>query len=43
VYERLFVPLASPANASLLYAIAYVVVCWAVVWVLYRKRVFLKV
>ena len=43
VYERLFVPLASPANASLLYAIAYVVVCWAVVWVLYRKGIFLKV
>jgi predicted acyltransferase len=43
IYERLFEPLASPANASLLYAIAYVVVCWAVMWVLYRKKIFLKV
>ena len=43
VYERVFAPLASPANASLLYAMAYVVVCWAVVWVLYRKGIFLKV
>ena len=43
MYERVFAPLASPANASLLYATAYVVVCWAVVWVLYRKGIFLKV
>jgi predicted acyltransferase len=43
LYENLFAPLASPANASLLYAIAYVLACWAVMWVLYRKKVFLKV
>jgi predicted acyltransferase len=43
VYQRVFAPLASPANASLLYAMAYVAVCWAVVWVLYRKGIFLKV
>jgi len=43
VYEYVFAPLASPANASLLYAMAYVMVCWAVVWVLYRKGIFLKV
>ena len=43
VYERIFAPLASPANASLLYAMVYVLACWAVVWVLYRKGIFLKV
>ena len=43
VYERVFAPLASPANASLLYAMAYVVLCWAAVWVLYRKKIFLRV
>lgn len=43
IYESVFAPLANPANASLLYAIAYVLVCWAAMWVLYRKAIFLKV
>jgi predicted acyltransferase len=43
VYQRVFMPLASPANASLLYALAYVLVCWAAMWVLYRKGIFLKI
>jgi predicted acyltransferase len=43
IYQRVFVPLASPANASLLYALAYVLVCWMAMWVLYRKSVFLKI
>jgi predicted acyltransferase len=43
IYQRIFVPLASPANASLLYALAYVLICWAAMWVLYRKRIFLKI
>jgi predicted acyltransferase len=37
------VPLASPANASLLYALCYVLVCWAAMWLLYRKNIFLKI
>jgi predicted acyltransferase len=43
VYERLFSGLASPANASLLYALVFVAVCWAAMWALYRKGVFLKI
>lgn len=43
VYQTIFVPLASPANASLLYAIVYVIICWLAMWVLYRKRIFLKI
>jgi predicted acyltransferase len=43
IYQRIFVPLASPANASLLYALAYVLVCWGAMWVLYRKGVFLRI
>jgi predicted acyltransferase len=43
IYERAFVPLTSPANASLLYALTYVLVCWAAMWVLYRKAIFLKI
>jgi predicted acyltransferase len=43
LYERCFRPYASPANASLLYALAFVLMCWTPMWVLYRKRIFLKI
>jgi len=43
IYQRLFVPIASPVNASLLYALAYVLMCWLAMWVLYRKGIFLKI
>ena len=43
IYQRMFAPLASPANASLLYALTYMLVCWAAMWVLYRKGIFLKI
>jgi predicted acyltransferase len=43
IYERFFVPLGSPANASLLYALSYVAICWLAMLVLYRKKIFLKI
>ena len=43
LFDRLFVPWASPINASLAYALAYVVVWWAVMWVLFRFNVRLRV
>ncbi|MGO9126313.1 MAG: acyltransferase family protein [Terriglobales bacterium] len=43
LYQNRFEPFASPANASLLYAVCYVFLCWAAMWVLYGKRIFLKV
>jgi predicted acyltransferase len=43
LYQDRFETIASPANASLLYAICYVLVCWVVIWLLYRKRIFLKI
>ena len=42
VYHRIFVPLAGPMNSSLLYALTYVLMCWAAMYVLYRKGIFLK-
>ena len=36
VFERAFVPWASPVNASLAYAVVYVLVWWAVMWLPYR-------
>lgn len=43
LYLKLFAPLMAPANASLLYAIAYVCFCWLAMAVLYRKGLFLKI
>ncbi len=43
IYQHWIVPYASPANASLLYALAYVFACWLVMLVLYRKHIFLKI
>jgi predicted acyltransferase len=43
IYEHVFAPLASPAGASLLYALSYVLMCWVAMWVLYRKGIFLKI
>jgi predicted acyltransferase len=43
VYSHLFAPWATPPNASLAYSLAYVTLCWLVMAVLYRRRVFLKI
>jgi predicted acyltransferase len=33
---------ASPANASLTYSLGAVLFCWILLWLLWRKRIFLK-
>jgi predicted acyltransferase len=43
VYERFFLPLANPANASLLYAVTYLLICLAAMWFLYRKGIVVKI
>ncbi len=43
LYVRVFAPLASPLNASLLYALAYTLLMFVVAWTLYRRQWFLKV
>ncbi len=40
---RFFAPLAKPAMASLLYSLAFVVVCAVAAYIMYRKKIFLKV
>ncbi len=42
IYENAFAPLASPQNASLAYAICYVLLMYAIAYGMYRKRWFLK-
>jgi predicted acyltransferase len=43
IFESIFLPLASPVNASLAYAICYVLFWLLMMWLLYRKRIFIKV
>ncbi len=38
-----FVPLASPRNASLLWAVANLVVRFGILALMYRRRIFIKV
>jgi predicted acyltransferase len=40
IYQTAFVPLASPKNASLLYALANLAVLFLVLWWMYRRRIF---
>jgi predicted acyltransferase len=43
IYLHVFDPIHPPGLASLLYSIAFVLACWAPMFVLYRKKIFLKV
>jgi len=42
-YDHLFASWASPINASLAMGITFVLVCLGLMWILYRKQIFLKV
>jgi len=43
IYEAVFAPLGSAEFGSLIYSICFVLVCWALMWVLYRKKIFFKI
>lgn len=43
IYDHVFASWASPVNASLAFAICFVLVCLGLMWILYRRRIFLKV
>ena len=43
IFQNIFVPLASPINASLLYAIAFILMMFLVVWFMWKRKWFLKV
>ena len=42
VYERVFQPIVNPAFGSLVYSLCFVFICWLPMYVLYRRRIFLK-
>jgi predicted acyltransferase len=43
IFRNVFASWASPINASLLYAITYIFLWLFLMWLLYRKRIFIKV
>ncbi len=43
LYHHVFEPLAGPLNGSLLFALAHVFFFWVIGWLLYRKKIFIKV
>ena len=42
IYETIFVPVASPVNASLLYAVSYALLMFAIAFVMYRRGWFVR-
>jgi predicted acyltransferase len=43
IYTNVFASWASPVNASLAFAITFVLVCLGLMWILYHRKIFLKV
>ena len=43
IYDHLLGTWLSPINASLAYAIGFVLVCLFFMWLLYRRRIFIKI
>ena len=43
IFESVFLPVASPMNGSLMYALSYIFLWLFLMWLLYRKRIFIKV
>lgn len=43
VFQRVFAPLGNPSLASLIYSIVFVAASFLPIWLMYQKRIFLKV
>ncbi|HRH44214.1 MAG TPA: DUF5009 domain-containing protein [Pyrinomonadaceae bacterium] len=43
LFETIFLPLATPINASLIYAVCFVLIWLFIMWILYRRRIFIKI
>ena len=43
LYNNIFIPIGGELNGSLLYAISHVIVFWMLGYVLYKKKIFIKV
>ena len=43
IYRNIFLPLGEPINASLMFAVSYILLWLFLMWLLYRKKIFIKV
>ncbi|MDQ6785802.1 MAG: DUF5009 domain-containing protein [Acidobacteriota bacterium] len=43
IFNNVFLPVAEPINASLMFAISFILVWLFLMWLLYRKQIFIKV
>ena len=43
IFNSIFLPLAAPINASLMFAVSYILLWLFLMWLLYRKRIYIKV
>jgi predicted acyltransferase len=43
IWDRIYPAVPDASFASLVYSVAYVALCWGVIWLLWRKRIFLRV
>ncbi len=43
IYGNLFLPFAAPINASLMFAVSFILVWLFLLWLLYRKGIFIKI
>jgi len=43
IFQKLFLPWASPINASLAYALAFILLWLGLMWILYRRKIFIKI
>ena len=43
IFQKLFLPWASPINASLAYALAFILLWLGLMWILYSRRIFIKI
>ena len=43
IFDSIFLPLATPINASLMFAVSFILLWLFLMWLLYRKRIYIKV
>ncbi len=43
IYDNLFLPIADPVNASLMFAICYILFWLWIMWIFYKRKIFIKI
>jgi predicted acyltransferase len=43
IFQRFFAPLGSPSFSSLLFSLSFVLLCLLPIWLMDRKKIFLKI